>query len=421
MKAGKQSKTYCIITPRLSGMGGAQLYALRRMNFLRKAGHRPVAIVSDDQNFILKEKFNDFEIFVFPELAHPVFRYSKKSRHLIIDRIIKALNNYTTNLILESHTLTLSIWCELIAESSDNKHIIYSLNERTILEWEFLPVKEFFLWKQDRMEFIGASYQSLKLMLGDSFRTDKVFFSNIGFDPEELPEKSVPDLSGTIDRQSFRIGTISRLSKPYVQLLIDSVVKIGSNHPDKNITLIIAGDDTDGNILPGLRKKYTGTERIRILFPGYINPLGRDFFENLDVFIGMATAAINSISLKRATITVDPVSKMSSGFFGLTSTDSMFADKDKLFPLDHWIEMALTRPSLVSEAQLAGFRLFQREYCAETCLQKVEEYITASNSDHTYWSFTEGYLSSNVYRLRYHLLNSTIYKLLQQIYSLIKR
>lgn len=411
-------KTYCLLTPQVSGIGGAQLYALRRASYLKNKGFRVILLIADSPDKPLKDKFETFQIIQYPELIFPVFNYSGIKLNSILQSIINKLDVNDYNLVLESHTLSISIWGELLAERLACKHIIYPLNERPITYWEFMPVKDFFLWKLNRGEFIGPSDYSLRAVLSSFYNPEKAIYANIGFDPDELPEISYPDVSDFMNKGFFKIGTVSRLSKPYIRTLIKNVMDLSLKYPEKKIALIIGGDDPDKSIREKLKNKYAQKGNLRIMFPGYINPLGKDFFRNLDIFVGMATAAINSISSHCATITVDPISKKSAGFFGLTTKDTMFAEQWLLLPIVYWLEMAITNPVLIEDSKKAGSNLFRREYMHEVCMQKIENLIAISDSSRNYWRFPKEYLSSRFLNYRYRTENSRYYRFLQKIYGL---
>lgn len=411
-------KSFCILTPQVAGMGGAQLYTIRRAKYLKQKGLNIVLLVSDTPDFPLKQQLECFEIIKISELVSPVFMFSYSYLNNLLNIIAEKLEIFKHNLVIESHTLMISIWGELLAEKLKCKHIIYPLNERPITYWEFINVKEFFLWKLNRIEFIGPSVSSLRVVLSKYYSNEKAYYSNIGFDPDELPVKSCPSFSELIEKNTFRIGTVSRLSKPYIEELIKSIKHLADKYPEKKITAIIAGDDPDKSIIDKFKKKYTQTGNLEIIFPGYIDQLGKDFFHNLDVFVGMATAAINSISSNCATITVDPITKKSSGFFGLTSKDTMFAERDKLFSLFYWIEIAFTHPEILEEARKAGYEFFRSEYMANVCMQKIEDLIAASDVSKTYWQFPQKYLSSKFLKCRYLIENSEFFKCLKKIYHL---
>jgi len=413
------SSPVCIVTPRVSGMGGAQLYALRRIHFLKKKGIYAMLLVTDDTNFILEKQFGDVSILVHKDLAKPVFYYSDQDRDNIIQSICSELHIFSQNLVLESHSLRLSIWCELIAGRLKCKHIIYPLNETSITSWEFNPVKDFFIWKQDRTELLGASKPSLRVILGRYYRESKAVYINIGFDPNEITAISCPNILGYFDKDSFKIGTISRLSKPYIEVLLNEVGWVAANNPLVNFTLIGAGDDVDGEIREKLTKKFPSKQNMSIVFTGYLNPLGQDFFQGLDIYIGMATSVINSAALKCASITVDPITSLSAGFFGLTSKDTMFASREELRPIRYWLQKAITDTSLIEEARIAGHKHFLEEYNNESCMTLIQSLIGQSNRSKDYFSFNKGYTSSILYKKYFNLEGSRFYSPLREFIGVI--
>jgi len=418
-KPDYSSSPVCIVTPRVSGMGGAQLYALRRIQFLKKKGIHAMLLVTDDTNFILEKQFGDVSILVRKDLAKPVFYYSDQNLDKIIHSICSDLHIFSQNLVLESHSLRLSIWCELIASRLKCKHIIYPLNETSITSWEFNPVKDFFIWKQVRTELLGASKPSLRVILGRYYRESKAVYINIGFDPNEITAISCPNILGHFDKDSFKIGTISRLSKPYIEVLLNEVRWVAANNPLVRFTFIVAGDDVDRKIRKKLTKKYPSTPNMSILFTGYLNPLGKDFFQGLDIYIGMATSVINSAALKCASITVDPITSLSAGFFGITSKDTMFASKEELRPIRYWLQKVITNSSLIEEARIAGHKHFLEEYNNESCMTLIQSLIGQSSRTKDYFSFNKGYTSSFLLKKYFILEGSRFYSLLREFTGVV--
>lgn len=405
--------TYCIVTPQLGYMGGAQIYCLRRARHLRDIGFEVKFVVSNDDNFLLRDKFLDFPILKIKEIAQPLFAVSSKIKSNITSDIHYFLGN--NDVIFESHFPTVCVWGEIFAEKLNAKHVLYLLVEFSYNDYRFIDIKNFFLMKLRKNECVGISNISLELIFGKYFSKEQNNFVNIGVDKSELTIKTVPNLKLNKNKYNLKVGTISRLSKKYIENLINSMHSLSKIYPNFKFLLIIAGDDENKNILKKMRLQYKSYENLDIIFTGYLNPLGCDFFKLIDVFVGMGTASVNSISQKCATVNIDPRTNFASGIFGVDTFNFAYSESNNSMPIHNCIERFLKDKNLIHVAQLQGYKLFNSEYNISVCMKKLDN-IIMNSSTNDYYAFPDHYTKNKLLLLKYRFINSGLFHFIYHKY-----
>lgn len=389
--AVEADKNYLIITPSISNLGGAQLYILRRAKYLINHGYTVKIIVSNHNstNFILEKQFTTIPILYLRQFQNPISFYSKRRIDSIIDIVQSFLKDFDTG-IVESSSLEVAVWGELIAGRFNSKHIIYLLAEPRVYHYIYYPGYQFFEYKLNRGEFYGTSEYTLPLIFGKSIENDKNNFVNVPFDPDELASLSEPSLdTKDIDQSSFVIGTITRLEKPYLKPFIESCIRFAEKHKERKITLVVAGGSENAHLFDQLRKTYNNaslrTSNLVILFTGYIKTLGKDFFRRLDVFVGMGTASINAISQGCATLNMDPDTDKCSGIFGIDTDNFAYPKNGKTYLVEDKLESLMTDDQLLKNAKLKGACFFDQQYSVNFCFNKLNHLIEMSEKGNRFY------------------------------------
>lgn len=384
------NKSYYIITPSVSNLGGAQLYIIRRVKYLIKKGYCVKVIVSrhNSSNFILENHFAEIPILYLNQLQNPISFYSEKEIDSMICTIQLFFKDFN-NGIIESSSLQEAVWGELIASKFNLKHIVYLLAEPKAHAYYFYPGYAFFLYKLNRGEFYGTTNHSLSLIFDKKIEKNKNNFINVAFDPSELTEVSTPQITSEIDKNSFIIGTITRLEKTYVAPFLDSCIILAKKHLDKQFTIIVAGGSEKPYILNHLKATYCASalnpSNINIIFTGYIKTLGKDFFKMLHVFVGQGTASINAISQGCATLNIDPITNKCSGIFGVEIDNFAYPKEGKIYEVADKLESLMLDAQLLELAKLKGAQLFNDQYSIENCFNKLDNLIYLSGKEVEYY------------------------------------
>ena len=394
-------KKYLIFTRRISDMGGAQLYVLRRCLHLANIGYRVYIIVTDHSDYFpLKEKFGEIPLIVIPEMKKRVASLSRRKQETIIRSIIDTIGS-SDSYYIESHTLSAIEWGELVAAEIHARHLAYPLSEPSVRDYKYKPGIRIFEEKLDNGEFFGCSSYSLKEIFG---RDDvPPHFINIGYDESELRETCIPSINIKKCQDRYTVLTISRLDKTYIEVLADAVSEMALKYPDKSFQLLIAGGCRDSAREDYLKNNYNNVHyqqaNLDIRYLGYIDTLGRDIFKLADVFVGMGTASINAISQGCVTINIDPRNgmKRASGFFGIDTSNFAYPEADNTFSIFSKLEEAfLMNASEVQYVRKMGRRLFEEQFEINTCFCKIDDAINSIKPT----NMRESLRLSDFYRMR---------------------
>lgn len=369
-------KKYVIITPEVHNLGGAQLYVLRRAKHLKNLGWGVYVIVAKtDGDFILGKDFKDVAIITHVSGSdYPPVALGKKELKKIIQSILESISfSNDDRICIESHTLEGAVMGEYLSSAVKGKHIAYMLAEPKISEFNFIPGKRLFEDKLQNREFVGVSSRSLEIIFGYKPRHND--YVNVGFDENEFIENSIPDLP-LINKNAFVIATITRLEKEYLQPFIDAVIDFSKLNLSRSIELIIGGNSHIHGLKESLENKYRSLcpSNLKISFIGYIT-IGKDFYSNIDVFVGMGTASINAISQSTATLNINPDSNRASGWFGTDTNNFAYTENNNDYPIVEKLQELLDM-NIKERAHIQnnGRALFENEFKESICMQKLDDY-----------------------------------------------
>lgn len=406
-------KNYLIIIHDYTGIGGAQLYAIRRANHLIENGYSVSFLVSHfDDSKIGKPR--DVNVFFSKYLNVPAICLSKSIVTQEVDNFVSIFKD-TDNLIIETFSTEASTWGEIFAQSLEFKHIIYCLGEPYLDQFRYKYFLDFFLFKYDRGELLGLSDCSLKIILGKHFQSNKNYFVNISFDPSEVQNTTSPKFLDSVNLDSFKIGTLSRLEKEYVIVFVEQVIKLAQKYPDTKFSLLVCGEGVkEGLKAVDFIRKYSNIAvkpaNLDIFFPGYTFPVGKDFFQTLDVFVGMGTAAVSSISQSCATICVDPRVNKSIGTFGVQTSNFAYSIDNRHYDIQASVEELFLDRNKLNMAQINGYKLFVEEFENKSCMRKIDLFIQNSESKKKYFFERKNnlfdFFKISMIRLTYSLISN---------------
>jgi glycosyltransferase involved in cell wall biosynthesis len=386
---------YILITPNISGIGGAQQYALRKLRFLSQNGIRVLIVTGKDEDILLKELMK-YPKSVIPEISFPLHMVSKKKVTLISSHLIGTISKEFSSengLVFDSATVGCGTWGEHIARKLNSPSFIYDVNGSTI---KAMALASFASFKFSRGELIGCSrYSNQKLFANypEYYDESKNLFVNVPFDNSEI----VDDTNGGLihkDPNALRILTVSRIEKRYLAYLIGEVSKVAKVVPNKTVELTMVLNRRQGKEFDILMKQSQDIPtNMKVSFLGPIVPLTRSIFISHDLFVGGGTAALNAASLGVPTIINDAYSNRSAGVFGVDIDYFGYAPVyDKTTASQ--IERFLDDPQLLSEASKKGFQLFVEEFDSSAVMTKFMEHVERiTKQEAEYYSFDKKRLS----------------------------
>jgi len=367
-------------------MGGAELLLLRRANLFKRMGMNiKIIVIYDDGEYILKDRFTYFDILKIDGLSKPFCCHSKHSLNKINEKATAFLCDFQ-DAIIESQTFHTAVWAEfLVSRHPSMKHIIYAVDDNNVNTYKCYPFSALSIYKKERGEFWGTEKEGLKKIFPFIHDNDDDFLP-VSFDEEELKDNTVPALPyEMLQNEAIVVSTIGRLEKGCVSEIIDTCKLICKEYPSLRINVIVGGGSSIQGLEDEMKRKYSvcneDVPNLKVFFMGYITYIGKDFYQNTDVYVGMATSSVNSISQQCATINYDPIAKASCGVFGLNTFNFLYIENDQRYDLKEQLEHLILDNDYRAKAALAGKKYFEKTYTIEASVRKQEFLLGKSTSE----------------------------------------
>lgn len=318
MEGGRELNKYVFITPTIMDIGGAQKYVYSKTCFLKKQGFSVFIITSYKGERILNFTSPNF---YYGELYFSPCVFGKKKITDIVMSIIESAH-IDSNTIIESSTITMSQWAEIIAERTRAKHLCYSLEEDFSAKKRSLY--DFIKFKSERGELAGINGCSVGLML-------KHFECTTGNSQQYLLAMSddpIKDIScdealiTLCNRVDYVIGAIGRTDKILFRSLLERIPRYSRMHPDKQFLLIfIGGPAVDIKLL----EKHN-SDNLTIVNTGYIYPIPEKLVRKLSVNIATAGSVRITAMYDIPSISTSAINAEVIGIFNYTTTKILYTE-----------------------------------------------------------------------------------------------
>lgn len=366
---------YILATPNITRIGGAELYALRRIKYLKNHYNdiNIILLTSEyNKNDLILEEFNKFEILKVNKKIQDDLPLKQNIEYL--SDLLKTKLNLKKETIIETNCFFMKT-LEKVADKLKAKYYIYLTVEIPFFQDKNL---KFYLEKVKRGELIGVCKETLRISFGQYYKEEFNRYVNIGFNQEEI--KSDLDKTKKLNLEKnenfFRIMIISRLEKEYVEKAIKEVIKVVQKHQELNIELVIVGDSADGKERKRLEKEYISKKNLKIRFLGYINPIFQELYLNSDLFIGMGTALVNASAFSCTSLGIDPRNSKASGFLGVDLFSSAYSADDKTCDISNKIEEYIfLNDERKNDYKKRAKEFFNKEYDFKAVMKKLDSYI----------------------------------------------
>lgn len=328
---------YLIFNRTLAGVGGAEIYTRNKMDFLRKHGF-VVSIFSALQGEIYINDLKRYAENIIPELFFPPSLFSKSEKELIIKPI---LEHITEPVVIESHTIEMALWAELICKKTQSKNFVFLMDD------EFPTysnrVYDFLLFKLRRKELAciapGAAKLLFKSNYPDGIQYDFSLPAVCTNSIEDIPYLLPTEIN--FDEFDLKIGTISRLEKRSVPLICHEVRQFCLNHKELCVLYIIFGGSSNPNSARRIDDFFQGINNIKIIITGFIYPIPLQLVKKMDAFISVAGAARATASEGCITLTLDQDTGRPFGILGYNTTAIQYSINGEIPCIWNSIEIAL--------------------------------------------------------------------------------
>lgn len=317
-------KTYILLTPEITNMGGAQMYTANKLEFLQSKGWNVQVFFPKMKGEVKIKALEPFVSNWVPDMAYSYFSLSKGRRNRIIQKF-KDVAGDAEEIVIESQVMPTIYLAEKIAEKLGGRHIINCLDERIIVS---TPKQEDYLeYKLKRWEVMNAGERRLKRYFINNYTDDFLKYVNVvKYDCSNVVADDGKQFA--FAPCDYTILSVGRLDKPYIQPMMDEIVEFANVHQDKKINVLFVGGSFDGKAEPILRNKAATAPNLTAYLLGYTFPVSKSILDAADVAIATANSVLVSSDQDIPTIVTDIHDSMGIGVYGYT-TENKFARVDE--------------------------------------------------------------------------------------------
>lgn len=343
-------KLYIVLTQSIINIGGAEIYARNKYSYLRNAGW-DCLVVSTRQGNIVIDDLKRFKTSIIKELRFGPYLYSPSQRKKLMKTLVSILPDTTIydEVIVESHSLTLSLWGEMLSKEISAKHLAFLLEEHCDLDTQKY---DFLKFKHNRGELAGINRQSLKLLFRPygELPDDKSYYllAHCTNSVEEIPDSKwdkIPDAQ-------YNIGSIGRLEKPYLQSVIKDITEFVDEHPDSTFNIFFIGGETNGSAITNqIYSIFFNHRNVKVYITGFIYPIPLSLINRIDVFMSSAGSVRVSENAGRFTIAYDSNDLQPIGLYGYTTDNSLFRDSEPKTTGKEWLDKILIEKAFTPKSK----------------------------------------------------------------------
>lgn len=360
-------KKYLMFVNNVSGIGGAELYIMRKTKFLVTKGYA-VYIISGIVEPILINDFKYFNIFEFNQILFPtnIFKRDDVEKTLVLINKLAEIEKYD-ELFVESHQTAPALWAEEFALKNNCANLVYPLVEFSLKRKIY---KQFFFDKLDKHLLLGSNKSYIK----NVFNIDKPnSYINIPFSADEIETKDC----NIVKKHDIGLLTLSRVDKNYVVESIRQIDQVALAHRNLILNYDIYLDKRQGRNYKKLAReiKKIKSDNLSISIKGPINPLNTSIFSNQDIFIGMGTSLLNACSMKIPSLVIDYRNNKCYGFFGLDHFEFGASERLANKNLSYFITKFLNNIQMKDTLGKQAFEFFQHNYEADNINNQFLKYI----------------------------------------------
>lgn len=323
--------TYIFLTFSIIGVGGSQIYTRNKALFLKEHGWN-VIIVSALEGEILIEDLKLYESCIIPELRFKPHIYSKSVTETILKKISTEIST-EGDVIIESHSISLSLWGELLAQRVNGLNFVFTLEEHNNVDDATIPYLQY---KLTNKSLVGITINSISNIKGlncrpDSFLSLPAYCNNV---IEDIPNVYDIDQSA-----KTRVGIIGRLNKPFVKSICSQLREVINKDPDTTYQIFFIGGGSWADI-KSIRKVFDVFSNVKITVTGFLYPIPFDLLNQIDFFISSAGSARVPIQIGKPCVSIDGYDLKPIGIIGLTTDNALFRNEEKepVKPLNCFIE-----------------------------------------------------------------------------------
>lgn len=317
------NKKYIIITPRISNMGGAQMYIRNKYLYMQSQGWDVDIITSHDGKIYIAD-LKHFRC-IIPELGHYIYLFSKSTQNKIITNIIKTtIKKKYDEIIIESTCMGESTWAEVIAQRIGAKHLLFDLQEQHAISSKV--IQDFLIFKYNRRKLVGIAPTSLynlflpfaPINIDKSYRLP-AYCNNVVEDTECPLLKEI-----NTTNYDYVVGCLSRLDKPFIMPALNDFIIYLNKHTDKKYLFLMIGGAPEGSSYEQkIRDLFKNISNVDIIITGYMFPIPSKLLDICNAFFTSAGSVWVCMRSGIPTISYDANDFCPIGIIGRTTQNAL--------------------------------------------------------------------------------------------------
>ncbi|PWF99658.1 hypothetical protein [Levilactobacillus bambusae] len=337
-------KKYVIFTHVIRGteIGGSLIYTRNKVNDVKDRGHVPYVYsrMGDRDDVIVYPELLPFRDHLIYELAYAPSLFSRQRVRRILDRFLTEIDYQVgDDVIIESHDITEALWAELLAQETSGQNFVYLINEYTADTRLKSRERDFIGWKLSHRQLAVLSPVTYDYLLPGHRVPDYQRYLLKAPDSNVVADTSQPTPVDDLPLADYHVASIGRLEKPYVAEMLTAVIEFCERYKKKQVHLTLIGDTADETVKNRLIDRCAAVPNLELLITGYLLPIPRRFFRQVDVFISSAGSTLVSHHEGIPTLVMSPESQ-ALGLMGWT-TDQILFGKPSPVGITDWLDRIL--------------------------------------------------------------------------------
>ena len=398
---------YIFFTSTICNMGGAHQYISNKVRRLQDKGVETY-VFSFTNGDVYIQNLKPFCKYINPLFRLSPSNYSKKNVKKVIDFCLNCIGDTNCKICIESTVVLQSEWAELLAKEIHCQHILINLQERHQYSDKEMNYLKF---KYSRKELFGINAKSMSLIFGSNYKKnyDDFIYAECGNVVQDIES----DLVHNLPKADYYIGSIGRLSKPYVKPMTISLREYFAKHIEKKYVLVYVGGG-EKDVQNEIMSFFSNCPNVKVYITGYIFPIPLMLVKKMNCFISSAGSSRESMSHNIPTITMSAEDCKPIGILNYTTTQTLYSDKDVVYPLEYYLEQILER-NFCKTTQTLGMECQKEKFDAKAEFERQMS-LFQENFEKEYYpmdQLREVGLKSRVYRMLARILGPNVFNKLQ--------
>ena len=323
------NRCYILLTNALGGLGGGQFYVRNKVLWLQEHGWDVFVYESSeggrDVSVVIPElqQWTDNNI---PALFYPPSYHNHQIQEKVIKQVMGCVSKKYDTIVVESNTIPLSLWGEIVASRLFARHIVFLIGECVKISTE--GIYEFYKYKHKRDELFSINAQAYKNLFQDfcEIQDSDVRFFYAGCHNEVVDIRN--EQLDKLPDADYTIGHFGRY-KPYYSEMLKQINAFALNNGNKSINLVMLGVDAKRLQQEAVLDCVTASN-VSFCFLGACDKIPKSFFEKCDVVIASAGCAVISSEHINAVVTMDVAECKPLGIYRYTTLDRTYKSQDAI-------------------------------------------------------------------------------------------